>query len=280
MKHILVPTNFLDYAENAAEYAVHFAAAYGAQITLFHTYHIPVTDPLVPSEYLVELAANAEKGSREKLDALKQKLQALEPNVPLKIDYETTMGFATDEILTAAERHEADMILMGSRHTERVLSILVGSVLGNVLENAKVPVVIVPANVTSYFQVKNIAFASEYNDADDIKFINKALGFATQLKAKLSCVHIELQDDNENEAAKLQAMQDEFVLQVQGGLMAFENIEAHDIVDGLDKYVQYHNVDMTVMVTHKRSFFRKLYDRSLTKKMAFRTNTPLVVFHD
>lgn len=61
IQHILVPTNFLDYAVNAAEYAVQLAAQYNARVTLFHTYHIPVIDPLVPSEYLMELASSAEK---------------------------------------------------------------------------------------------------------------------------------------------------------------------------------------------------------------------------
>ena len=280
MKHILVPTNFLEYADNAAEYAAEFAADYGASITLFHSYHVPVTDPLVPSEYLVELANDAEKASRTRLEELKTKLLALEKAKNIDILVEVTMGFATDEIVTTATRLGVDMILMGTRHSESVARIILGSVMANVLEQATVPVLVIPPNITAYLPIKNVAFASEYNDRDDVRFINLALSFAGKLKAKLSCVHIELSGEDVNEEAKLLAMKDEFVHQVQAGLMAFENIEATDIVDGLQKYVQYHNVDMTVMVTHKRSFFRKLFDRSLSKKMALKTDVPLVVFHD
>src|ERR1700759_3282655 len=104
MKHILVPTNFLEYADNAAEYAVQFAADYGASITLFHSYHVPVTDPLVPSEYLVELANDAEKASRTKLEELKSRLLAHEKGTNVEILIEVTMGFATDEIVTTAKR--------------------------------------------------------------------------------------------------------------------------------------------------------------------------------
>jgi len=190
------------------------------------------------------------------------------------------MGFATDEVLSAATRLNIDMILMGTRHSESVYRVLAGSIMGSILEKATVPVLVIPANITTYMPIKNIAFASEYNDHADIKFINNALNFALQVKAKLTCVHIELREDDATEEAKLQAMKDEFLLQVDTGAMVFENIQATDIVDGLYKYAQYHNVDMTVMVTHKRSFFRKLFDRSLTKRMAFRTDIPLVVFHD
>jgi nucleotide-binding universal stress UspA family protein len=279
MKHILVPTHFLDYATNAAEYAVRFAAEYDARITLFHTYHIPVVDPLVPSEYLAELAASAEKSAKLKMQELADHLKEYDVTGKVQIAFETTMGFATDEIINTGKRVNADMILMGTRHAESIQRILIGSVMGAVLERAEIPVLVIPANVTGYYPIRNITFASEYNDAEDIQFINRALAFAGKLKAKLSCVHIEIKGDDLNEQAKLQALKDEYVHQEQAGLISFENVAADNIVDGLAKYVEYHNVDMTVMVTHKRSFFQKLFDRSLTKKMAFHTNIPLVVFH-
>ncbi|MDX2003434.1 MAG: universal stress protein [Chitinophagales bacterium] len=280
MKHLLVPTNFLDYANNAAEYALKFALDYGARITLFHTYHIPVVDPLVPTEYLAEMATSAEKNALDKMQELKELLKAEDVDNKVSIDYECTMGFAADEIIGAAERLGADMILMGTRHVQTVQRILVGSVMGAVLTNSKVPVLVVPANVTGFYPIRNIAFASQYNDVDDIKFINKAMDFARSLGAKLSCVHIELKDEEVNETAKLVAIKDEYVHQEQMGLISFENIQAEDIVDGLAQYIAYHNVDMTVMVTHKRSFLQKIFDRSLTKKMAFQTNVPLIAFHD
>ncbi len=49
-----------------------------------------------------------------------------------------------------------------------------------------------------------------------------------------------------------------------------------DILQGIEFYVTEHTADMIVMFTYKHSFFEKLFGKSITRKMAFHTKTPLL----
>ena len=278
MRHILVPTNLLDYAENASLYAARLALHYNAKITLFHTYHIPVVDPLVPSEYLTELADSAEKTANNNMREQVANLQARFPDEELNIDFHTTMGFAADEIIIMAEKLGADFIVVGTRHRDTLQRILVGSVLGSVLENAKVPVIVIPSEVP-FKPINNILFASEYNDSEDIKSIQQALEFGSKLDARLYSVHVNDDEPNENDINRLDGIRELFANEIAAGKLRFENIVSDNVIKALTDYSDANQVDMIMMVTHKRSFFERLFDRSISKQMAFRTDKPLVVFH-
>ncbi len=278
IEHILVPTNFLDYAINAGHYAVQFAAQYNAKVTLFHTYHIPVVDPLIPSEYLAELAGTAEKNAERSIAQQAEDLKAAYPNMAQYIYHQTSMGFAADEILSVAQSLNVDAVVVGTRHTDKVQRILLGSVLGTVLERSNVPVIVVPDHVV-YHTVKNILFASEFNDSEDVASINQVLDFTSKLNAILYSVHIQDADPDENDVARIQNIRSQYEGKLGNGKVHFENISYGNIIEGLAKYSQVNDIDMAVMVTHKRSFFEKLFDRSLTKQMAYKTDIPLVVFH-
>lgn len=278
IQHILVPTNFLDYAINAGQYAVQLAAQYNAKVTLFHTYHIPVVDPLIPSEYLSELAGTAERNARQSIMQQAEDLQAEFPEWSDSIDYHISMGFAADEILSVAHTMGVDAIVVGTRHGEKIQRILLGSVLGTILEKADVPVIVVPENVV-FKPIQNILFASEFNDSEDIESINRVLEFTAKLKATLYSLHIQETEPDENDTIRIQNIKALYEGKLGAGKVHFENIAYSDILDGLAKFGKVNDIDMAVMVTHKRNFFEKLFDRSLTKQMAHKTDMPLVVFH-
>jgi nucleotide-binding universal stress UspA family protein len=278
IQHILVPTNFLDYAVNAAKYAVQLAAHYNAKVTLFHTYHIPVVDPLIPSEYLSELAGTAEKSAQNSIRQQAEDLSVAFPDMSDNIAYQISMGFAADEILSVAHTMGVDAIVMGTRHSEKIQRILLGSVLGTILEKAEVPVIVIPENVT-YKTINNILFASEFNDSEDINSINRVLDFTSKLKATLYSLHIQETEPDENDIIRIQNIRAIYEGKLGAGKVHFENIAYSNILEGLTKFSQVNDIDMAVMVTHKRNFFEKLFDRSLSKQMAYKTDVPLVVFH-
>jgi nucleotide-binding universal stress UspA family protein len=51
-----------------------------------------------------------------------------------------------------------------------------------------------------------------------------------------------------------------------------------DVLEELEDYVEEENIDILVMVTHRYSFFKRLFQPSLTKEMAFEAEMPLLVY--
>ena len=60
-----------------------------------------------------------------------------------------TSGTPADEILKAARRQHADLMVIGTRGIGKVARILLGSTADRVLRRARVPVLAVPAGATS-----------------------------------------------------------------------------------------------------------------------------------
>ena len=51
-----------------------------------------------------------------------------------------------------------------------------------------------------------------------------------------------------------------------------------DVDSALDQYVEVSRADVLAMFTHELSFFEKVFDRSMTRKMAFHSKIPLLAF--
>lgn len=283
MKNLLVPIDFSEYAYNACLYALHLASRHQAKITVFHAYHIPIVDPLMPTEYLSDLAESAEKEINSNMDKLLKQLNDYAASHHLgtiEITPYITMGFAVDEIILAAEKVSPDLIVVGRRYTEGMAKILLGSITSSIVEKAKHPVVVVPENVQAEKPVTDILYASEFDEADK-RILSKLLAFALPLNAKVHCIHVDIRAQGEvTSKARLEELEKSYAAEKNKGQILFQNITSENIQDGLLHYVDSCHISMMAMLTHKRPFFMKLFDRSLTQKVAFKTNIPLLVYHD
>jgi 4-hydroxyphenylpyruvate dioxygenase-like putative hemolysin len=50
------------------------------------------------------------------------------------------------------------------------------------------------------------------------------------------------------------------------------------IDEAIDHYTGVVKADLLAMFTHEASFYEKLFDRSMTRKMAFHSKVPLLAF--
>ena len=280
MKNLLVPIDFSEYAYNACLYALHLASKSSANVTLFHTYHIPIIDPMMPAEYLSDLAESAEKDIRAKMEKVVTQLKEYKSQRHLpefEISTSITMGFAVDEILLSCEKLSPDMIIMGRRFTEGMTKVLLGSVTSSIIEKAPVPIIVIPENVSAEKLVTDILYASEFND-EDKRALNYLIEFSKALKTKVHCIHVASTADAGSEQ-KMTELEAQFSAEKNAGLVEFHNVNSEGVEEGLLHYADSKHISMMAMLTHRRKFFVKLFDRSLTKKIAFKTNIPLMVFH-
>jgi nucleotide-binding universal stress UspA family protein len=57
------------------------------------------------------------------------------------------------------------------------------------------------------------------------------------------------------------------------------HIEGTDFSKTMQEFITEQDVDMLVMITHKRSFLENLFASSMTKKMSYHTKVPLLSLH-
>jgi universal stress protein A len=146
-KHILVPTDLSEGAEEALDYACELARQFGATVHLLHVIGIPTLG--VP-ELGVALTSTM-------IDTMVRENQtALEELADRKRDLATfgqillRTGDARDLINRTATELGADLIVMGTHGRRGVTRALLGSVTETVVRSAPCPVLTVRPNTVTH----------------------------------------------------------------------------------------------------------------------------------
>jgi nucleotide-binding universal stress UspA family protein len=137
IKTILVPVDFDGPSEAALDTAIRFAKNLGSKIVLLHVEPFKLAD--VPAGVFYE-GHNASSRARSNALAELSRLEQSKASSGIAITSEVREGIAWDEILGAARRLSADMIVMGTHGRKGLSRGILGSVAEHVVRGAHVPV--------------------------------------------------------------------------------------------------------------------------------------------
>lgn len=138
---ILHPTDFSSCADLAQAHAVSLAKAVKAEVLLMYVLVEAVLfgEGLVGMEEIERIYASQKQWAER---ALADRVKALEAQ-GLKVRSLLTVGVPADEIVRAAEREKADLIVLGTHGRGAVGRFFLGSVADRVVRAAPCPVVTV-----------------------------------------------------------------------------------------------------------------------------------------
>ncbi len=141
---ILHPTDFSKGAELALERALDLRQRFGATLTLFHTYELPIPYPDVYA-YSADFIGAIEQGARQAMVKAKEfaerrarELGAKEAHLP--IEAKVMAGGATFAITEEAKAGGYDLIVMGTHGRTGLSHLFIGSVAERVVRTASCPV--------------------------------------------------------------------------------------------------------------------------------------------
>ncbi len=146
MKTLLVSVDFSPSTRVVIETVVELAKTSGAEVLLHHSLLPPVvsTEYGVGLEMMQQTIAVAEKTARHQLEHIENELTARGVRSRTLL----THGAAASQILGAASKHKADLIVLGSHGHTAFYDLIVGSTTNAVLRKAECPVMVVPSAMT------------------------------------------------------------------------------------------------------------------------------------
>ena len=136
-KEILLAIDGSEYSDRAIEYAKSLAERYEANLTLLHVFSH--TSDLLGYQDYEKLYAKRKSAGQAVLDDAKKKLGS----TTFKLREELIEGSEAEAILTVAQNHQADLIVMGTRGFGAVKGLMVGSVSRKVIHLSSCPVLVV-----------------------------------------------------------------------------------------------------------------------------------------
>ncbi|OCX53915.1 hypothetical protein BEL04_06440 [Mucilaginibacter sp. PPCGB 2223] len=281
MKTLLLSTDFSSTADHAVKYGYHLAQNIHANVVLCHAFIVPAEVPQAgmvvwPMDAYDEILHDND----EKLKRLKASLgrQHNETGFTPDIRIFNQTGPVGDVVRNAANSEKADMIVIGTHHSG-LNTLLVGDHDKALIDHLGKPLLLVPPNIKLKSPQK-IAFASDFKHPDqDMQLILGLMPLIRTLGAELYITHVQPMAQHSEHQLWLSRFLTDIAKQATYPRVFSRVIDDDDRVAALERLCTSGEMDLLVMVHHRRSFFEELFRGSYTKKTAKSTKVPLLVLH-
>lgn len=277
MKKILFPTDFSESAHNAFEYALRLAHKWEASITVLHIFHKPEIRSLYVPKALEDFYKSYDL---QQFANFKDQIPVLNSLAEekgfghLAINYALKEGInEVDLIISFAENDGFDQIIMGTTGAGFLKEVFLGSITGEVLENASCPVLAVPVAAQFDGAIDQMAFASDFSDYS-LAQLPKAIDFANTFGAQLHVLNVDTAHTSEFSQK---------ITQIKNNLskepnLKVEILKGNDVSNALSTYLSHNDIDFLLMATHKRNWLAEMFQYSRTKNMAVHSKVPVMAF--
>ncbi|MGH1437899.1 MAG: universal stress protein [Lewinella sp.] len=275
MSTILFPTDFSDAATRAFIYALQLADRLDAKIITLHVFEKPDISGLIQVPHNLEEFYNSidlyEFDNYKDAVPLLDKIQDEQGLNQLSVVHTLHEGDTEETILERAIAEKADFIVMGTTGARGLKEIILGSVAGEVLENASCPVLAIPEQAVFDGKIDNIAFTTAFQPQEK-KGLGKVLQLFEAFSPQIHCVNVDLAHTEEYHH-RMDVFSADFV---ENDNVAFHVLDGTDFQTVLTKFLEEMEIDVVAMVTEKRSFLEELFHYSKTKALSYHSRTPIL----
>ncbi len=272
MQTILLPTDFSANARNAVKYAIRFFGA-DNHFILLNTWQAPYTPPEVLIS-VEDILMKASKDGLEKESAAAQKIQGAE-----KTKFETISEFGNlvDILNEVVREKKVEFVVMGTQGASGLREAMLGSNTASAAKSLSCPLLIVPARA-EFKSLKKFVFAADYKQIEKQDSLAVLVNLAKTQNSEITILNVLDKGKITNVKQGYEGLKIEHLL--AGVKHNFSFIEDDDKAAGIDEYLHTNNPDLLVILERKTDFFKSIFQRSITKQMAFHTHVPMLVLHE
>lgn len=276
MIKILIPVDFSDCSIKAVNFA--------AQLSKYVPTHLDLLNVQEGTGSLYTDYVGLNKEFNQSLIAeAKKKLEHLQAQLGLSegvvVDTHLVTGEVRETIIAEAAKLGSHLILMGTSGASGVREILIGSQTASIIGASKIPVLAIP-NEYEWKKPEKILLTTNHFEKDSA-ILDTVFQLANTLNAKVEAAVFtsESSDDaatiilNTHEISAYERfLRDEYK---QSNLVA-AHLAGKNLEDTLSNYIRQNGVDMLVMITYKRSFLKRIFNPSQTRRMSYHVKIPLL----
>ncbi len=272
MKTIIVPIDFSEQSEYALKAAASLSKKHDSEIIALHM--LELNEAILSSsegfhpEQTVFLLKMAEKKISEFLN--KPYLEGVKKITPIIKHFKVF-----SELNSIAEKHDADLIIMGSHGSDGLKEIFVGSNAEKVVRNSSIPVLVIKDEVED-FRVSSFVFACAFKE-ESIPAFKKAQEFADKLSATLHLVYINTPGDNFLSNQDAYANINAFLSQANAG-KEVTVYNDYSVERGVLNYSESINADIIGIPTHGRKGLSHFFMGSIGEDITNHSTIPVMTF--
>lgn len=262
---ILFPTDFSDRSKKALQQAICFVKGSSMELIIYHVYHRPSVDD--------DKTASLEEKEKSVEKAFNNLKRVYPELADVNHTFRKELGISTDNIIAMAGKANADMIIMATKGAKG-FGELWGSKTEKIVENVKIPVLVIPDN-TSLEDIDRIGLAYDYRITISTDILANIVATAERLKANVDIISINL-DERSLSEEKANVRLD-LKKQLESIPHTFSYTHHTNVEEGIMQYCHNNGIDMICILPKSYNFIEELFHESLTKKMIFHSDIPLLV---
>lgn len=278
-KKILIPTDYSKNAWNALSYTIELYRSYECEFHILHAYSTSgyAIDSMMvpePGELAYEQARDrAEKGMDRIMQHLNFRDEMPNHHFSTHCEFNSVLGAIKNEV----ERHDIELVVIGTKGESDATDILYGSNAVNIMEKVRnCPVLAVPAQVI-YSRPKEIVFPASYKEHFKRRELLHLIEIAEITDAVIRILHIDQEDELSEEQKNNRTLLKECFETVQ---YTFHRLHHIDVQTAVNCFVQSRESDMIAFINRKHSFFGSLFSKPMVKELGFHAQVPVLTLHD
>ena len=271
MKTIIVPIDFSEQSEYAMKVAASLSKKHNSEILVLHM--LELNQAIISStegfyqEQTVFLLKLAEKRMNEFLE--KPYLKGIKITPIIK--HFKVFG----EVNEVAEKHKADLVVMGSHGTDGLREIFVGSNAEKVVRHSDIPVLVVKDEIKD-FKVSDFVFANDFHK-DNVQAFRRAVDFAKKLNARMHLVYVNTPGDDFLSTKDIYKRVSTFLQSANSG-MKVEIYNDYSVERGVLNFSEDMNADVIGIPTHGRKGLSHFFMGSIGEDIANHSKIPVITF--
>lgn len=276
MKKLLVPTDFSPNSLRAVDYAVQLARHSQAGICLVHTCNEILENAFagqqaITNEYNESILNNA----RQQLSNLQNSIQDTEQLTVTTHIYE---GAVRPGIQKAVRDLNADLVIMSTLGHAGLREWIFGSHTAGIISHSDVPVLAIPLEYEWSWPQKLLI---TIRDKEEASLLYPAFRLATAFGAEVQVALFTDEDERTamgfmEDARELTVLEETLHRLYPAGHITTVHLSGHRFLDTLQEHIEKQSIDILAMITHPRTLVASLFNRSLTRQMAYQSKVPLL----
>ena len=271
MKSIIVPVDFSEQSEIALKVATRIAKKNSAELVVLHMLEL-ATGIMSNTEYIPQVhIVHLVKVTEQRFEKFLDKPYLKDVNITPVVKHYKVFS----EVDEVAQKHEADLIVMGSHGTDGLEELFIGSNTERVVRSSEIPVLVVKGEVDS-FKAERFVFACDFKE-ESVPAAQKAVEFAKLLGAELQMVYINTPADAFLSTEDTYKRISKFLNIARLGLeVAIYN--DYNVERGVLNYAESNGADLIGIPTHGRQGLSHFFMGSIGEDIANHSTIPVVTF--
>ncbi|MDF2519108.1 MAG: hypothetical protein K0R59_4404 [Sphingobacterium sp.] len=273
MSKLLIPVDFSENAQVAANYAAQIAQETHDEITLFHSF-TSHSNKFANAKHLVD---PTEEKARHKMEELVAELLQKYPS--LKISTLFDNGILAESLEKQEIKEKYHTVIMGTKGVTGLESVLIGSNTYDVIKESKIPVLAIPKNAVK-LKKDNIALLTNFKPGE-LEVLKQAIPLYGK-DFHLQLIHI---NKNNLEISILGQQLEKWIEQIiaETGIEDISYIvkaqsyfagSRENIANGIHTIIRDEDIDVILITKSRKTFFQNIFTENIVKHMAFEIEVP------